>query len=104
MLWLTKRLKKSIEKKEIEVCLNLYSEWPESEMYKDSVVANYIKRSYTVSVNWYEFNIEIDKIKQILVNYNYSNTRIDKLINLFLFNIKQNRENITHDIHLSINY
>ena len=40
----------------------------------------------------------------MLVNNSYSNTRIDELINVFLCNIKQNKENILHNDTIPIYY
>ena len=91
MLWLTKIMKNFIQR----------FTWKHSECterYKNSIVTNYIRRACKISANWYDYNIEINKIKQMLMNNNYSNTRIDELIKDFLCNIKQNKKNIlNHD-------
>ena len=63
-------------------CLNADSECVEK--YKNSVIVNYLNRAYKITENWQEFHIELQHIKQMLVNNNYSNTKIDTLINTFI--------------------
>ena len=58
-----------------------------SQKYKDSVITSYINMAYKVSENWNAFHSEVKAIKQMLVNNNFTNTNIDKVINKFLFKI-----------------
>ena len=73
-------------------CLNAYGECP--ERYKDSVINNYIQRAYKITKTWNEFHAELDRIKQILANNNYSNTKIDHLIKNFLNKVQENKNTI----------
>ena len=63
-------------------CLNADSEC--SLKYKKSVIFNYLQRAYKISQNWQDFHAEINYIKQILINNNYSNTIVDDQINSFI--------------------
>jgi len=63
-------------------CLNAHSEC--IDRYKDSVIMNYLNRAYKVTVNWKDFHNEVQHIKQMLVNNNYSNSTIDMLTNKFI--------------------
>ena len=65
----------------IGTCLNGNSEC--SELYKQSVIMSYLTRAYKVSTTWNDFDIEVNHIKQILINNNYSNTFVDKNIQKF---------------------
>ena len=74
-------------------CLNADSECV--DRYKDSVVKNYLNRAYKVSQNWHDFNREVEYIKQILINNNYSNIKVDTLIRKFLEKKQTCKENAT---------
>ena len=63
-------------------CLNANSECVDK--YKDSVVVNYLNRAYRVTNSWQDFHLEVVHIKQMLVNNNYTNTKIDQLTNNFI--------------------
>ena len=63
-------------------CLNANSFCP--ERYKISVIHNYLNRAYKISTNWIDFNNEVDHIKQMLINNNYSNSMFDQTLNKFL--------------------
>ena len=63
-------------------CLNADSECV--ERYKDSVIKSYLRRAYRVSQNWQDFHNEMKYVKQILVNNNYSNLKIDCMTKKFL--------------------
>ena len=63
-------------------CLNALSEC--SHKYKDSVISNYLNRAYRISQNWSDFHNEVQHIKQILINNNYSNSIVDSKIQSFL--------------------
>ena len=63
-------------------CLNANSECPDK--YKRSVIVNYINRAYKYSQNWETFHNEIQRVKQVLINNNYSNSLVDYEINKFL--------------------
>ena len=81
-------------------CLNANSECVEK--YKNSVIINYLNRAYKVTDDWQEFHREVVRIKQILVNNNYSNTIIDSLTNKFLQQ-KQSPSNISNEIKHKLN-
>ena len=51
------------------------------DRYKTSVVNNYINRAFNISTSWDDFHKEVTFIKQMLVNNDFSNTLVDKLIN-----------------------
>ena len=65
-------------------CLNADSECPEK--YKNSVITNYLNRAYRISMNWDDFHTEVDHMKQMLINNNYSNNIIDRQIEKFVTN------------------
>ena len=73
-------------------CLNAESECP--NRYKTSVIRNYLNRAYKISSNWHELDQELDTIKQILVNNNFSNTTIDKEIKIFMNKVIENNTTI----------
>ena len=78
-------------------CLNANSECPDK--YKRSVVVNYINRAYNYSQNWQTFHNELEHIKQMLINNNYSNSLVDHEIHKYLDN-KFSQSN--HEKHNSI--
>ena len=55
-----------------------------TEKYKNSVIHNFLNRAYKVNQNWQDLHTEIQYIKQMLINNNYSNTLVDKQISKFL--------------------
>ena len=59
-------------------CLNGLSESP--DRYKASVIRSYIHRALTHCTTWALIHQELDRIKHLLVNNNYSLTDIDKQI------------------------
>ena len=63
-------------------CLNANSEC--SEKYKNSVISNYLHRAYKVSQNWSDFHTELQHVKQVLTNNNYTNRVVDQQIKFFL--------------------
>ena len=63
-------------------CLNANSEC--IGQYKDSVAFSFLNRAFKVSQTWHAFHEEVQHIKQMLVNNNYSNTKVDALINKFV--------------------
>ena len=65
-------------------CLNYNSICPEK--YKTSVIRNLLYRAYSICSNWHEFDVEVRRIKQILINNNFPNWIVDKTINAFLGN------------------
>ena len=81
-------------------CLNADSECP--ERYKISVINNYIKRAYKISKTWQDFHSEMNLIKQILVNNNYSNNIINKNIKNFIDQKHQGKilQNQDHNIKI----
>ena len=64
------------------VCMNGDSECP--EVYKTSVINSYLLRAYRFSENWIDFNMEIDRIKKLLINNNFSNTMVDRAVAKFV--------------------
>ena len=72
-------------------CLNADSECVEK--YKNSVVVNYLNRAYRITNNWHDFHTELQQIKQMLVNNNYSNTKIDEITNKFIQQKQKHNEN-----------
>jgi len=84
-------------------CLNANSEC--CDLYKNSVINNYLNRAFKITKNWTDFNHEVCHIKQILVNNNYSNNTIDKLINKFLDNkLKQSNSIKENNVTIPIFY
>ena len=65
-------------------CLNAKSEC--AEKYKDSVITNYLNRAYKISTSWAAFHSEVQRIKQVLVNNNYSNAKVDSHVKKFIDN------------------
>ena len=86
-------------------CLNYFSICP--ERYKISVIKNFLHRAYSVCSTWHLFDIELNRIKQILVNNNFPNYLVDKTIQKFVNNktkIKNKTNNTTvNDIISKIN-
>ena len=72
---------------DIGSCLNNDSQC--TDQYKHSVINNYLNRAYKVSQTWQQFHTEVKQIKQILINNNYTNKIVDKLINTFINNKMQ---------------
>ena len=79
-------------------CLNYKSEC--HEKYKISVITNYLNRAYKVCTNWKDFNLEISKIKQILINNDYPNTIVEKHIKYFLNKKMTNKTTINNNIKI----
>merc|ERR1712228_450412 len=52
----------------IGTCLNANSESP--DQYKSSVISNFIHRTYKITQNWSDFHLELQHIKQMLINNN----------------------------------
>ena len=63
-------------------CLNANSEC--IDRYKDGVIKCYLSRAFKITRNSSDFNKELQYIKQMLVNNNYPNSRIDSLTREFL--------------------
>ena len=80
------RFKTAIYRKPTDIgsCLNSNSQC--TDQYKRSVINNYLGRAYKVSQTWQQFHIEVNQIKQILINNNYSNQTVDKHIDQFIYN------------------
>ena len=55
-----------------------------TEKYKISVIQSFLNRAYKVNQNWQDFHSELQYIKQMLINNNYSNTLVDKQISKFI--------------------
>ena len=84
------------------LCLNANSECPEK--YKLSVISNYLNRAYKVTQTWEDFDTELTRIKQTLVNNNFTNTLIDQQINIFLNNKFSNNTPITNHNNITLYY
>ena len=63
-------------------CLNARSECP--ERYKSGVVLALLHRAFKISSDWTLFNIEVMRIKQVLINNGYSNQVFDTHLRSFL--------------------
>ena len=85
---------------DIGQCLNFNSEC--ILKYKLSVINNYLNRAYNTSQNWESFHNEINHIKQVLVNNNYTNTIIDQQINKFLNHKIEKSNNTQNSTYLDI--
>ena len=81
-----KSLHTSVYQKPIKTshCLNAKSECVGK--CKDSVITNYFNRVYKISTSWVVFHSEVQRIKQILVNNNYSNAKVDSHVKKFIDN------------------
>ena len=63
-------------------CLNYDSECPEK--YKVSVINTFLHRAYNVSQDWKDFNTEVKRVKQLLVNNSYPLAIIDDTIKRYV--------------------
>ena len=54
------------------------------DKYKKSVIMNYLSRSYAVSEDWTAFHAEVERIKVLLINNNYTNKMVDGVIKSFV--------------------
>lgn len=63
-------------------CLNYYSIAP--DRYKTGLIRTLLHRGYIVSSSWENFNTEINRLKQVLVNNNYPMKLIEEEINKFI--------------------
>ena len=54
------------------------------QKYKASVINHFINRAFKITTNWQDFHNEINHVKQMLANSNYSDTIINKVIARFL--------------------
>ena len=70
------------------IYLNAKSECP--LRYKKSILIGFLKRAHKVSTTWELFNLEVKRIKQLLINNGYSNTFVDTEISKFLSKVEQN--------------
>ena len=81
-------------------CLNANSEC--IDRYKNSVVMSYLNRAYKVSHSWKNFHDEVQNMKQILINNNYSNSQVDALIRNFLHKKIENSHKTHEDTKTTI--
>ena len=65
-----------------DTCMNGAGYCPEK--YKESVVFNFLARTYEISSSWHSFDVEVKRIKNILINNNYTNSMFDRILNMFL--------------------
>ena len=54
------------------------------EQYKKSTILSYLSRAYNVAGDWSQFHIELQKIKSLLINNNFSNSLVDHTVKEFL--------------------
>ena len=52
--------------------------------YKRSVITNYLNRAYKITSNWQHLHQEINHIKQVLINNNYTNREVDNHVRIYL--------------------
>ena len=82
-------------------CLNANSEC--CAKYKRSVITSYLNRAYKVTSNWQHFHQEINHIKQVLINNNYTNREVDNHIRIYLdkkFNNNVNNNDNKNNINI----
>ena len=72
-------------------CLNANSEC--INKYKYSVISSYVTRAFKITKTWQDFHLECQKMKQILVNNNFTNTMVDQQIKNFLQQKLNNQKN-----------
>ena len=82
-------------------CLKANSEC--SDRYKRSVINNYLSRAYKISSNWDDFHLEIQRIRQLLINNGFTDTMFDSCLNRYLnFRFSQKdgsqKKDSAHDI------
>ena len=63
-------------------CLKANSECP--DRYKRSVINNYLSRAHTISSNCDDFHLEIQRIRQLLINNGITNIMFDSCLNKYL--------------------
>ena len=63
-------------------CLNYDSICP--ERYKVSVIKNFLHRAHAICSTWELFLSEVDRIKQMLINNNFPNAKVDSEIQKFI--------------------
>lgn len=71
-------------------CLNYNSNCP--QRYKISVIKTFLHRAYSISSTWNGFDLEIKRIKQLLINNNFPNFIVDKITQEFI-NTKLSQKN-----------
>jgi hypothetical protein len=84
------------------IYLNAKSECP--LRYKKSVLIGFLKRAHKVSTTWELFNIEVTRIKQLLINNGYSNSFVDTEVRKFLSTIDQNLVDSSNDVPIKTLY
>lgn len=83
----------------IDDCLNYRSDAP--DQYKKGVITTLLHRAYKISSSWANFTLEIDRIKQLLVNNYYSNRVVDEVVKQFVakkMEGTEERDSPTHKI------
>ena len=96
--------KTSVYKKQTDAgkCLNARSECP--QRYKSGVIHALLHRAFKISSEWTAFALEVDRIKQVLINNGYSNTLFDSMLRSFLSRIAQpppvaETNGVTHTVY-----
>ena len=80
-------------------CLNYLSECP--ERYKISVIKSFIRRAWNTSSTVQLFHIEIQRVKQMLVNNGYPNKLIDSTLSKFLGKVNRGNESTSDKNNIS---
>lgn len=54
------------------------------DSYKESVIKNLLARAYGLSEDWSKFHTEVERLKILLINNNYTNTIVDSVVKRFV--------------------
>ena len=81
-------------------CLNFKSDCP--DRFKMNVISTFLQRAYNISSSWSNFTQELTRIKQLLINNNFSNAVVDEAFNIFInrkFSPPTAKINCTHAVY-----
>ena len=62
--------------------LNYESECP--DQYKIGIVITLLNRACKINSNWYLFNIDVERLKQLFINNNYTLNLVENIIRRFI--------------------
>ena len=65
---------------------------------------NYLQRAYKICNTWQEFHQEVQHIKQVLINNNFTNTVVDNHIKTFISNRLHNQKPLANKTKTEIFY
>ena len=82
-------------------CMNARSQCP--DRYRRGVIRTYVRRAIRTCSNWELVSQELDRVKQILVNNNYSCTEIDEEIMTALNKYHEDKEQKTTQVKQTTN-